>query len=84
MIVQVSNDESFSKGVITLFNNDYDDSFKLGKGNDTSFYSRWWGEIVDARNNNKGTNARYIRIYTGRSTNNELPRYVEIAVFAKK
>ncbi len=85
VIVAVSDDAAFNKNVRILFNNDHDNSSKHGKGPDSAYISRWWGEIVDARGeNHAGTKARYVRVYTKDDMEGGLPRYVEIAVFAEK
>jgi hypothetical protein len=82
VIVQVADDPAFETNIRTLFNNDHDNSSGLGKGADTAYATRWWGEIVDARGEDfKGTVARYIRIYTATGMENEPPRFVEIAVY---
>ena len=82
VIVRVSNDVNFSRDVITLFNNDHDNSAGMGKGKDTAYISRWWGEIVDARDADlTPTTARYVRVNTGLSVSGMLPGYVEIAVY---
>jgi len=81
VIVRISDDVDFSQNVIMLFNNDLDNSSGIGKGKDTAFISRWWGEIVDARGPSyAGTAARYVRVYTGKSIDGLSPRYLEIAV----
>jgi len=84
VIVRVADDAAFSRNVRTLFNNDHDGSAKMGKGDDTAFYTRWWGEIVDARGaDGGGTKARYVRVYTADGMEDELPRFVEIAIYGK-
>ncbi len=84
VIVQVADDAAFSRKVMTLFNNDHDNSAGLGKGRDKAFYSRWWGEIVDARGrDHKGVRARFVRVYTGTGMEEEPPRFVEINVYGK-
>jgi len=84
VIVRVADDAAFSQNVRTLFNNDHDNSAKMGKGDDKAFYTRWWGEIVDARGDNyDGTTARYVRVYTAAGMEDEPPRFVEVAVYGK-
>lgn len=84
IIVCISEDKEFKNNVTILFNNDHDNSLGQGKGKDEVYISRWWGEIVDARQaENKGRTARYIRVYTGKSFSGKLPRYLEIAVYGK-
>ena len=84
VIVRLADDAAFTRNVRTLFNNDHDGSAKMGKGGDSAFYTRWWGEIVDARGaGGAGTRARYVRVYTAAGMEDELPRFVEIAVYGK-
>ncbi len=84
VIVQVADDPALTVNKRTLFNNDHDDSAGLGKGEDTAFATRWWGEIVDARGEDfRGTVARYIRIYSATGMENEPPRFVEVAVYGE-
>ena len=84
VIVRVADDGGFTQNVRTLFNNDHDNSSGLGPGGDTAFYTRWWGEIVDARGRDyAGTPARYVRVYTADGMEGEPVRFVEIAVYGK-
>ncbi len=84
IIVQIADDADFKQNVRTLFNNDHDNSAGMGKGSDTAYISSGWGEIVDARDENmQPFAARYIRLYTSKSTDGLLPRYVELAVYGK-
>jgi len=84
VIVQVAADEACTRNVRTLFNNDHDNSAGLGKGPDTAFYTRWWGELVDARDP-KGHPARtrYVRVHTAGGMEGENVRFVEIDVYGK-
>lgn len=63
VIVQVSDDPSFQRGVETLFNNDRDNSSGVGVGADLEFFERHYGRVVDG----KGVKARYVRSYTNGS-----------------
>ena len=84
VIVQVSDNSDFTGNVKTLFNNDHDNSSGLGIGEDTSYTSRWWGEIVDARGtDNAGTEMRYVRVYTNGGAADEETKFVEICVYGK-
>lgn len=78
VIVQVSDDPEFKTGVTTLFNNDYDNSAKLGlgKGTDRPYLESRYGLLVNA----KGTKARYVRLYSNGSTSNEMNHYIEVEV----
>jgi hypothetical protein len=78
VIVQVSDDPAFLKDVTTLFNNDSDNSAKLGIGKDREYFETSEGKLVAA---NK-LKARYVRLYSKGSTfSDPLNRYTEIEVF---
>ena len=84
VIVRLADDPEMARNVTTVLNNDHDNSARLGKGDDKAFYTRWWGEIADARGDDgKGTPGRYVRVYTADGMENEPVRFVEIAVYGK-
>lgn len=75
--VQLSSDAEFKTGVTTLYNNDHDDSSKLGKGEDPAYVETNHGRLVDG----KGTKARYVRLYSNGNTANEMNHYIEVGVY---
>lgn len=77
VIVQVSDDAEFKKGVTTLYNNDDDNSAALGKGSDYAYIETNRGRVIDAN----GAKARYVRLYSNGNTSNELNHYCEVEVF---
>ncbi len=78
VIVQVSNDPNFVKGVTTLFNNDQTNSAGLGIGKDREYLETYLGKLIDA----KGVKARYVRLYSkGSNYRDPLNRYIEVEVF---
>ena len=79
VIVQLSNDEKFAKDVTTIFNNDHDNTAKLGKGADKEYRERNDGRPVDG----KLTKARYVRCYSNGSSSEPVNNYIEIEVFGK-
>ena len=80
VIVQISNDEKCLKDVTTIFNNDHDDSAKLGvKGTDKEYRERNEGRPIDA----KLAKGRYVRCYSNGSTSEPVNNYIEIEVFGK-
>jgi hypothetical protein len=78
VIVQVSDDPEFKTGVITLFNNDTDNSSGLGIGTDREYFERHFGRVFDG----KGSKARYVRGYTKGSHLSALNCWQEIEVYA--
>ena len=80
VIIQVSDDPEFKTGVTTIFNNDYDDSAKMGKGADRPYVESRFGMIADG----KGTKGRYVRLYSNGNTSNEMNHYIEVEVYGKQ
>jgi hypothetical protein len=79
VIIQVSDDAEFKTGVTTIYNNDYDDSSKLGKGSDNPYVESRFGLLVDA----KGAKGRYVRLFSQGNTSNESNHYIEVEVYGK-
>lgn len=79
VVVQVSDDPEFKKDVRTLYNTDFDNSVKLGKGADFAYIETNQGRVIDA----KGAVARYVRLWSNGNTSDELNHYVEVEVFGQ-
>jgi hypothetical protein len=79
VIVQVSDDPEFKKGVHTLFNNDDNNSAALGAGTDPAYIETFEGRLIEA----KGVTARYVRLYSNGNTSDELNHYVEVEVYGQ-
>jgi hypothetical protein len=77
VIVQVSDDPAFKTGVTTVFNNDHDNSSKLGAGKDKEYIEVAEGKLFDP----KGVAGRYVRMYSNGNTTNDLTHYVEVEVY---
>ena len=77
VIVQVSDDKDFLKGVQTIFSNDHDNSSGLGVGKDKEYIEVAEGRLFDP----KGVKGRYVRMYSNGNTTNDLNHYVEIEVY---
>jgi hypothetical protein len=77
VIVQVSDDKDFISGVTTVFNNDHDNTSGLGAGKDKEYIETFDGKLFDA----KGIKARYVRLYSGGNTSNDMNHYVEVEVY---
>ena len=76
VVVQVSNDKDFKAGVTTIYNNDDDNSSKLGKGTDLAYIENFEGRLFEA----KGATGRYVRLYSNGNTSDELNHYCEVEV----
>lgn len=79
VIVQLSDDPEFKKNVTTIFNNDTDNTAKLGAGKDMNYVETAEGKLIDA----KGARARYVRLYSQGNSNNDLNHYIEVEVYGK-
>ena len=76
VVVQVSNDKEFKTGVTTVYNNDDDNSSKLGKGKDLAYIESFEGRLFDA----KGATGRYVRLYSNGNTSDELNHSCEVEI----
>lgn len=81
VIVQLSNDPKFEKDVVTIFNNDNDNSSKMGKGEDFEYFENYEGEVMGAK---EAVKARYVRAWSNGSTADDANHYSEIEVFARE
>jgi formylglycine-generating enzyme required for sulfatase activity/serine/threonine protein kinase len=79
VIIQVSEDPEFKKGVTTIFNNDYDDSAKMGRGSNQPYVETRFGMLAVG----KGAQGRYVRLYSNGNTSNEMNHYIEVEVFGQ-
>jgi hypothetical protein len=77
VVVQVSDDKDFVAGVTTVFNNDHDNTSGLGAGKDKEYIETFDGKLFDP----KGVKARYVRLYSGGNTSNDMNHYVEVEVY---
>ncbi len=77
IIVLVSDDKDFISGVITVFNNDHDNSSGLGVGRDKEYIETYEGKLFDP----KGVRARYVRLWSNGNTANDMNHYVEVEVY---
>jgi len=80
VIIQVSDDKDFIKGVTTIFNNDNDDSAKKGKGENKAYVETNLGKLVVVVPPAKG---RYIRMYSNGNTSNDMNHYIEVEVYGR-
>lgn len=77
VVVQVSDDPAFKKGVTTIFNNDHDNSSKMGAGQQKEYVEVAEGRLFDP----SGARGRYVRLYSNGNTSNDLNHYVEVEVY---
>jgi len=79
VIVQITNDPDFIDGIVTVFNNDHDNSSKLGQGNNKEYFETHEGRwiLVNA------VKGRYVRFYSCGNTSNNKNHYTEIEVYGR-
>ena len=73
VVVQVSDDPKFEKGVTTIFDNSAEG------GKDLAYIETYEGKLIDA----KGAKGRYVRLYSKGNTTNKMNHYIEVEVFGK-
>ncbi len=85
VVIQISNDKNFKKGVVTVYNNDHDNSSKFGVGKNYEYFESEEGEAVKVFNEKTGIGkkARYVRLYSNGSTENDSNHVTEVEVWAK-
>jgi hypothetical protein len=79
VVVQVSDDPNFAKGVTTIFNADSANELGFGEGKDRPYIENYQGKLIDAGN----VKGRYVRLYSKGNTTNKMNHYIEVEVFGK-
>ncbi|MBU0641502.1 MAG: discoidin domain-containing protein [Planctomycetes bacterium] len=77
VVVQVADDADFITNVRTVFNNDHDNSSGLGLGGAKEYWETYEGKLIDAQ----GVTARYVRLYSNGSTEDDQNHYTEVEVY---
>ena len=77
VVVQISDDAEFKTGVTTIYNNDYDNSYELGKGNNRPYIESRYGLVIDGQ----GTKGRYVRLHSRGNSASDTNQYIEVEVF---
>lgn len=72
VVVQVSDDPTFSKDVQTVFDNS-------AAGTDHAYVETYQGKLIDT----KGVKGRYVRLYSNGNTTNKMNHYIEVEVWGK-
>jgi len=80
VVVQLCDDPAFSRNVRTVYNNDHDNSSRLGIGRDKEYIDSHEGLLIDAH----GAEARYVRLYGNGNTESDLNHCTEVEVYGRK
>ncbi len=78
VVVALSDTADF-KNAQQIFNNDHDNTSKMGPGKNMNYVETSEGKLVDA----KGMRGRYLRLYSKGNNANDLNHYVEVEVFGR-
>jgi len=79
VIVQTADDPDFVTGVKTVFNNDHDNTAKMGVGKGKEYIEDREGKLIEC----KEVQARYVRLYSSGNTANDMNHYTEVEVYGK-
>ncbi len=79
VVIQISSDPAFKSDVVTLLNNDHDNSSGFGVGKDLAWIETNHGRIIRGG----GKKARFVRLYSNGNTANELNHYTEVEVHGR-
>ena len=79
VVCQISSDVGFSNGVVTVFNNDHDNSSSLGAGTDKEYIETYEGRPFPVN----AVRGRYVRFYSRGNSSNEMNHYTEIEVYGR-
>ena len=79
VICQISNDPDFLDGVVTVFNNDHDNSSNLGVGKDKEYIETREGRPFPIN----AVKGRYVRFYSRGNASNEMNHYIEIEIYGR-
>lgn len=85
VVVQVCDENTFTQNVRTIYNNDQDETSKLGKGKDREYYESYQGFRIDTRGkNHEGILARFVRLYSRGNTTDPQNQYIEVEVIGQE
>jgi len=79
VVIQTADDPDFIENVVTIFNNDHDNSAGIGVGKDKEYVETFEGRLIPV----EGVEGRYVRLYSNGNTSNDLNHYVEVEVYGK-
>lgn len=78
VVVQISKDPDFID-VVTVFNNDHDNTSGFGIGPDKAYLDTYLGKLIDC----KGFSGRYVRLWSNENCDNESNQYIEVEVHGR-
>ncbi len=84
VVVQISDDPEFAKGVKIVFNNDFANALGLGAGKQLEYLDSYYGKAITVKDD-KGqpVRGRYVRLHSNGNTSNDQNHYIEVEVHGK-
>jgi ribosomal protein L35AE/L33A len=84
VVVQVSDDPDFTKGVKTVFNNDFANALGFGAGKQLEYIDDYRGKQIAVKDE-KGqpVRGRYVRLHSNGNTSSDQNHYIEVEVYGK-
>jgi hypothetical protein len=79
VIIDVADDKQMIRNRKTIFNNDDDNSSKMGVGRNKSYIETHRGKLIDARL----AKGRFVRFYSNGNSVNDMNHYIEIEIHGK-
>ncbi len=76
--VKLAGDAQFTEDVVTVFNNDHDNSAGIGVGKDKEFIESYKGRVIRIP---EGETGRYVRLYSNGNTSDDMNHYIEVEVY---
>ncbi len=84
VVVQISDDPEFAKGVQTVFNNDFGNTLGFGAGKQLEYIDDYRGKAIAVKDAQGGpVRGRYVRLYSNGSTSSDQNHYIEVEVYGK-
>ncbi|MDR2863846.1 MAG: discoidin domain-containing protein [Puniceicoccales bacterium] len=79
VIIQISDDAGFKRGVTTVFNTDFENTSKFGAGKDKHYIETNYGKLIPVA----GVKGRYVRLYSQGNSTNPGNHYIEVEVYGR-
>ena len=84
VVAQISDDPEFTKGVKTVFNNDYANALGFGVGKQLEYIDDYRGKAVPVKDAKGGpVRGRYVRLHSNGNTSSDQNHYIEVEVYGK-
>ncbi len=84
VVIQISDDPEFTKGVKTVFNNDFANAQGFGVGKQLEYIDDYRGKAIAVKDEKGGpVRGRYVRLHSNGNTSSDQNHYIEVEVYGK-